>query len=577
MPKREIRSLRLAALAALYFTIALNPAFWRFVQAHLTVSGWGSLLFALSLPATLFLVFHCLFCLLVWPYLGKAVLTILLILSAAASHFMFRLNVVIDSEMIRNVFEARPHEVLEMATFGGAAWLALFGLAPAALLLGARVAYRPAWREAGTRLAHVLAAAALLAAIGAVFYKDYAIAARNHKTAGKLLNPFNYLSSAARLVRKIARRDAPFLVIDPDPAHVPFEDPHPTVIVVMVGETARAMNFSLNGYERETNPKLSRRDIVNFPRVSASGTATAFSLPCMFSHLPRARFDLDASYRSENLLDIVKKAGYEVLWLDNDGGSKGVADRVPAVDLMRDGDPKYRNGDTFFDEVLLVELEERLAGIERDTLIVLHMMGSHGPSYHRRYPDAFRVFTPACDTAEIESRPREEIVNTYDNTILYTDHVVSGAIDLLKRFPQYEAGLLFVSDHGESLGENGLYLHGFPYALAPREQIRVPMILWMSETMRREDRIDYEKLREAAPGLELSHDNLFHSLLGLTEIDSELYDPSLDLFGRFRTEELPRRAAPPFSSRPGGGAGDVAAFPGRAPFAKKEPGGRAEP
>jgi lipid A ethanolaminephosphotransferase len=132
-------------------------------------------------------------------------------------------------------------------------------------------------------------------------------------------------------------------------------------------------------------------------------------------------------------------------------------------------------------------------------------------------------------------------VNTYDNTILYTDHVISGVIDILKRFPRHEAGMFFVSDHGESLGENGLYLHGMPYSIAPIEQIHVPMVLWMSETMRREDYIDYEGLKNGAAEMELSHDNFFHSILGLVEIDTELYDPALDLFGKFRSKDLPNR------------------------------------
>ena len=491
------------------------------------------------MPVVLFLIFYVIFSLIVRPFAGKLILSLLLVATAAANYFMFKLNVIIDSEMIRNVFEARPHEVYEMVTTGGLLWVLFFGVAPAAFLLRLHIAYRSPLREIAVRSAHTVLCLAILVGLGLLFYKDYSSSARNNRQAGKLLTSFNYISSTRSYFRKLARQKRPFRIIDEDPVHKPFDDPYKTILVLMIGETARAMNFSLNGYERETNPKLSRQDIVNFPNVTASGTATAFSLPCMFSHLPREQFDVDAAHSSENLLDVMQKAGYDVLWLDNDGGSKGVSNRVETIDLMREGDPRYRNGDTFFDEILLDELEKKLANITGDSVIVLHMMGSHGPSYYRRYPEAFRVFTPTCDTAEIQSRPREEIVNTYDNTILYTDHVVSEAIDLLKRFPQFEAGLVYVSDHGESLGENGLYLHGLPYAFAPDEQIRVPMLLWMSETMQREDHVDYEKLKAAASTMELSHDNLFHSILGLVEIDTELYDPSLDWFGSFRTKQLP--------------------------------------
>lgn len=541
MLRRQLSSTWVAVAAAAYFAIVMNIAFWRFVLSLIEISSVGQVMFALSMPIVLFLVFYTIFSCLIWPYAGKVFLGALMIGSSVASYFMYRLNVIIDSEMIRNVFEAKPHEAFEMVTLGGIGWVLLFGIVPTIFLALVKIRYRPWRRELAVRCLQILASLSLLTILAFFFYKDYASAGRNNKMAGRFLNPFNYITSTRSYFRKQARKNRPFVVIDNDPEHVPFEDPYFTVLVIMVGETARAMNFSLNGYERETNPKLSRQDIVNFPNVKASGTATAFSLPCMFSHLPRDRFDIDSSYRSENLLDVLGKAGYDVLWLDNDGGSKGVSDRVPTIDLMKNGNPKYRNGDTFFDEVLLDGLEERIANITKDTVIVLHMMGSHGPSYYRRYPDAFRVFTPTCDTAEIQSCSREEIVNTYDNTILYTDHVVSEAIDILKRFPQHEAGLIFVSDHGESLGENGLYLHGIPYSLAPDEQTKVPMLLWMSETMRREDHVDYEKLKAAANGLELSHDYLFHSILGLVEIDTELYEPKLDLFKPYRTRKLPYR------------------------------------
>ncbi len=541
MPNREIRSTWLIAGIAAYFASAMNLAFWGFVRTHLELSDIGSYLFAASMPVILFIVFYAVFSIAFWPYAGKAITVALLLLSSAANYFMIKLNVIIDSEMIRNVFEAKPHEALEMVTLGGMGWVALFGVLPAAIVVFLKIVYRPLRWELALRGLHVLVCLLLLAGLVLYFYKDYASAGRNNRNAGRHLTPFNYIFSTKSYFRKLARQNRPFMVIDKAPEHVPFEDPYYTVLVLVIGETARAMNFSLNGYERNTNPKLSLQNIVNFPNVTASGTATAFSLPCIFSHLPRERFDIDSAYRSENLLDVMQKAGYDVLWLDNDGGSKGVSDRVPTINLMEEGNPQYRNGETFYDEVLLDGLDERLASITKDTVIVLHMMGSHGPSYYRRYPEEFRLFTPTCDTAEIQSHPQQEIVNTYDNTILYTDYVVSGAIDILKRFPHYEAGLIYVSDHGESLGENGMYLHGFPYALAPVEQTHVPMLLWMSETMQREDHVDYDKLKGAAETMTLSHDNLFHSILGLVEIDSELYDPSLDFFKPFRTKKLPYR------------------------------------
>ncbi|MDR1519648.1 MAG: phosphoethanolamine transferase domain-containing protein, partial [Planctomycetota bacterium] len=402
MVRRDFGSQWVVAACAAYFSTVLNVSFWRFVLSRLDFSKAGTAAFAMSMPVVLFLVFYVAFSLLVWPCVAKPLMAVLLVASSAACYFMFKLNDVIDSEMLRNVFEAKPHDAFEMVTVGGVLWVAFLGVVPAAAFFFVRIRYQAFHRELLKRIVYVAGSLFLLIVLAFVFFKDYAAAGRNNKLAGKFLNPFNYITSICSYLKKQARRDLPFVVIDETPEHVPYEDPHLTVIVLMIGETARAMNFSLNGYGRETNPKLSKQDIVNFPRVMASGTATAFSLPCMFSHLGRKDFDIDLSYRSENLLDIVQKSGYDVVWLDNQGSSKGVGDRVTTVDLMNEGNNKFRNGDTFFDEVLLDGLEERMANLKKDTVIVLHMMGSHGPSYYRRYPNEFRVFTPTCDTAEIQ-------------------------------------------------------------------------------------------------------------------------------------------------------------------------------
>jgi lipid A ethanolaminephosphotransferase len=166
-------------------------------------------------------------------------------------------------------------------------------------------------------------------------------------------------------------------------------------------------------------------------------------------------------------------------------------------------------------------------------------MGSHGPAYFKRYTEEFKKFTPTCDTADIQTCAKEQIINTYDNTILYTDYILSSIIDAAKKSSDYKIGVLYVSDHGESLGENNIYLHGFPYKLAPKEQKQIPMILWMSESMKKYSYIDYDCLKKEAFAKHYSHDNLFHSLIGLLEIKSKVYDKNEDLFNTCRTKELP--------------------------------------
>jgi lipid A ethanolaminephosphotransferase len=296
------------------------------------------------------------------------------------------------------------------------------------------------------------------------------------------------------------------------------------VMVIVVGETARSANFSLNGYSRETNPLLKKQNIINFTDATSAGTYTAFSVPAMFSHKTRRDFNVEQAKYTENLLDLLQKSGWNVIWKENNSGCKGVCKRITTIKI----DPKENlslcDGAVCYDEIALEGLENQIANTEGNIVIVLHIMGSHGPTYYKRYPEQFKIFTPTCDTAELQSCPKEYIINTYDNTIIYTDYVLNGIIEILKKFPNYETSMIYASDHGESLGENGIYLHGMPYSLAPDYQKKVPMIMWFSEN----NNIDTECMKNVALK-SASHDNLFHTILGLTETQSKTYNKELDL------------------------------------------------
>lgn len=356
----------------------------------------------------------------------------------------------------------------------------------------------------------------------------------------RLVIPHNYIYATIRYFQIEAQHRRPFTKLDKDAKHIPYPDEKKTVFVLVLGETARAQNFSLNGYERKTNPRLAKEDIVNFPHVTSAGTATAVSVPAIFSFVSRDDFNpTDARY-TENLLDLLQQTGYKVFWLENDNGCKGVCTRVPNKE-MDVKNKKFCDGLYCHDEIMLGELRDYLKNSKDDHLfIVLHTIGSHGPTYFRRYPKEFKKFTPTCDTEEIQTCTREQIVNTYDNTILYADHISASVIDILKEQPKWESGMMYVSDHGESLGENGVYLHGLPYAIAPETQTRVPMVIWMSNTMKKADHIDYACLKKKAAEGKFSHDNISHSLLTLMESQSKVYDPQLDIFDSCRTLPLPQ-------------------------------------
>ena len=536
----SIKSAWLIALLSAYSALALNTAFWKFMAARAPMEGAGGALFFLGVPVILFALGAVFFSLVVIPYLGKPAAVALLVVSAGADYVMGRYGISIDSDMIRNVFETDLREASDFVTTGMFLHVLAFGIVPAALVAVAKIKYLPFLKELRRRAAIVLAALCAAAALGMASYKEYASFGRNDRGARKLVVPFNFLYGTARYFQLEAQAKRRLEKLDEDARFVPFKDPYPTVIVLVLGETARAANFQLNGYGRPTNPLLSKQDIMNFPNMLSCGTSTAVSLPCMFSHLRRTWFNPADAKFTENLIDLVRQGGYDIVWLDNNSGCKGVCDRVPTESMLKNNNAKYCDGTYCMDEVLLDGFESRLAGVKRDTMIVMHMMGSHGPTYYRRYPDRFRKFVPTCDDADLGKCTRQEIINTYDNTILYTDFVLSSAIDSLKKFPRLESGLVYVSDHGESLGENNIYLHGFPYAFAPKEQIHVPMLIYMSDNMKLYDHIDYECAKKEAAANTYTHDNLFHTVLGIAEIASDKYDPALDLLDPCRTEPLPR-------------------------------------
>ena len=305
--------------------------------------------------------------------------------------------------------------------------------------------------------------------------------------------------------------------------------------MLVVGETARSQNFSLNGYARQTNPELAKRGVISFPDAVACGTSTEVSLPCMFSVFGRARYDEEKIQTHESVLHVLARAGVQVLWRDNQSGCKGICDGLPTEQLDHSKDPALCQGDQCFDEILLKGMDQVLRDKQGNLLVVMHQLGSHGPAYFKRYPAAFKQFTPACESDDLRLCKPEEIVNAYDNSLLYTDFFLGRVIDFLEQAQKtHDTAMLYVSDHGESLGEGGLYLHGMPYPIAPDVQTRVPFVLWMSQAFRTGFGVDEQCLRGRAKPQQASHDQLFHSLLGIFGVQTRAYEARLDLFAPCR-------------------------------------------
>ena len=522
---------RLLLVAAAFLCAFANLAFFRNVHAVLPPGPEG-LLQAAALAAVLACGTVLLLSLTCFRFTVKPVLIALFLVSAACAYFMDTYNVVIDRDMLVNAASTDAAETADLLTPRFFAYLALLWLVPSALVLAVRIRREPRRRAVLRRLALAGGSAALALLVMVSMSAFFASFIREHKPLRYYTNPLTPVWSAWRYASaRPERAPGPPEPVGAD-ARVAADFGDRELVVLVVGETARADHFSLNGYARETNPQLAREDVAFFSNVSACGTSTAISVPCMFALAPAADFDGEEITRRENLLDVLRHAGVNVLWRDNNSSSKHVADRVRTEDF-RSPERNPVCDDECRDEGMLAGLQDYVDGIEEgDILIVLHQMGSHGPAYYKRYPDEFRRFEPTCDTAQLDECTREEIVNSYDNTIVFTDHFLARVIDFLRANDgPFETVMLYMSDHGESLGEGGLYLHGMPAFLAPEAQTKVPMIVWFGPSYDDARIEDLRRLGDAP----LSHDNLFHTTLGIFEVDTDVRDPGLDLLERSRS------------------------------------------
>jgi lipid A ethanolaminephosphotransferase len=464
--------------------------------------------------------------------------TLLFIVAASSSYFTAEYGVIMNKDMLRNVLETDPAEVSDLVNVHLLAVIAVLGILPAALIW--RISMPTlTWRGQLRQRGRALSIAVLLC-IGCLFASsaDYAVFFRQHKPVRFTLAPFAPVTSLIELANHGDRRHVKGPLLNPAGQTQRLGAAHarPLVLFLVVGETARAANFSLSGYARPTNPELTTiKDLVYFNNASACATSTALSVPCMFSLLPRTGFNADDAGLFTNLVDALAAGGFDVEWRDNNAGCKGVCARVSTLRYAGRKDDALCSNAYCYYEVMLSVLSERLDHIDRDTLIVFHQIGSHGPAYAERYPPAFERFRPACRSNELQHCTQQEIVNAYDNTIAYTDHVLSKHIELLRKASNHlDSALLYASDHGGSLGEQGIYLHGLPYRFAPEVQTRVPMLMWTSIAYRQHTGLDIECLRTQA-STAFSHDHIYHTVLGAAGLRNQAYDPKLDILAACRS------------------------------------------
>ncbi|MED7668722.1 phosphoethanolamine--lipid A transferase [Pseudomonas moraviensis subsp. stanleyae] len=534
---KAVRPEWVTLFASAFLLLGFNLVLWQHLFEITAADGKG-IAMRVAFGVMIFAAFNIVLTLFAFRPLLKPLLTLLFLISAGVAYFMSQYGVMIDAGMLRNFAETNVTEVRDLLSLKLFAYILLLGVLPCLLLWKVPVNYRRWYRELFSKVIVTVASAAVIGIVALANYQGLSSLFRNHHETRLMLVPSNYIgASLGYLQEQVVSAQQPFIRIGEDAQRNPdlqFQ-PRKSLTVLVVGESARAQNFGILGYDRDTTPQLDKEaGLIAFTDVHSCGTETAVSVPCMFSNMGRKDYNASRAKNEEGLLDVLKRAGIDVIWRDNQSGCKGTCDRVTVQDVSKLQDPALCANSECRDEILLQGLQGFIDHLDKDTVLVLHQMGSHGPDYFKRYPKEYEHFTPVCESNALNNCSRESIVNGYDNTLVYTDHVLASLIDVLRsNQDKVDTAMLYLSDHGESLGEYNLFLHGTPYMLAPEQQKHVAMLAWFSDSYQKAYSVDTHCL-QMSRDKPLSQDNLFHSMLGLLEVRSSVYQPALDMFAGCR-------------------------------------------
>lgn len=486
---REVNLAYLIIVVALYLVATANIGFFKQVLAVYPFAD--NVGFIISITGLLFGLMWLLFQLLCYRPIAKPVLIIMLIMAAICGYFTDAYGTIFDSGMLVNSLQTDQAEAMGLMAPSFVIRLLLLGVLPAFIISKIRIKRLSIGHSIVQKAITLIMSVAIIAVCLLPFGDQYASFFRQHKIVRSYTNPITPIYSAIKLgtdyIDELRRPDTMTAHAVDAKRTITVGNVKPKLMVFVVGETVRADHIGLNGYKRDTMPLLAKQaDIYSFKHATSCGTSTAYSVPCMFSYANREDYDMDTAEYNENVLDTLHKQGVNVIWRDNNSSSKGVADRVTFEDYRTpDTNPNcdvecrdigMLNG---FDALVKSDKGVKSDTTPKDTLILLHQMGNHGPAYYKRYPKAFEEYKPVCMTNELSKCDDQSVINGYDNAIRYTDYFLDNIIETLKPYQQdYDVMMVYISDHGESLGENNIYLHGLPYGIAPNAQKQVPVIIW---------------------------------------------------------------------------------------------------
>lgn len=505
MFKKKIKLIYFAFIISFINLVLYYLPFYRFACENIDLKSLNGILLLFSLTILILVLNAFVFYILLYLFriVGKLILALFFNINAIALYFISTYKVIIDKTMIGNILNTNFEESSSFFSFTLVLYFLFLGVLPSIFLFKIKTLRA----KIKTFLLHTFVGLAFLVSFAYINSNNWLWIDKHSTTLGALTMPWSYVANTSRFFSHKSQENKKQILL-PDAT---IKDSTKSVIVLVIGESARSENFSLYGYEKNTNPLLSKLDNIYHYKAHSCATYTTAGVKCILEHK-------NSNKLYEVLPNYLYRNNIEVIWRTTNWGTPTI--KVKNYLERKDLEKLCEGKGCEYDEILLSGLKEQvLASKKNKILVILHTSTSHGPTYYKKYPEQFNVFTPVCKSVELAKCSQEELINAYDNTIVYTDYILATLIEELKQLKDYKTSMIFISDHGESLGENNLYMHGIPISIAPKEQFDIPFIVWVSDNTR--------GLKEKE---ELSQHHIFHSVLDFLSIDSPIYDEEMSVF-----------------------------------------------
>ncbi len=512
--KKEMSIVRFIFIVTIFNMLIYHIPFYSYAVSDFDAYSLSGVLTLASLTISLFVVMvFVLFLVSIVSVKVVKYFTLIMVLgNSIALYFMNTYSVILDRTMMGNVFNTNIGEAMSYYDPKIFVYFLFFGIIPAFFISKIKIIN-------SKRLYSLYYAFGILF-VGLFFLylnsTTWLWLDKRSKVMGGLSMPWSYMINPIRYKLKLLKKSKKQILL---PAAKLANDDK-IVVVLVIGEAARKVNFSLYGYKNKTNPLLEKQPVIVLKNSTSAATYTTASISSMLS------FDASTSSSYEPLPSYLQRYGVDVIWRAKNWGAPPLK-----VGLYQKGSDIDCKGEKCnYDEVLLEGLSELIKNSKSSKIfIVLHTSGSHGPTYYKKYPKKFEIFKPVCKSVDLKQCTNQELINAYDNTIVYTDYFLDKTIKILQKTKEIPSLMIYASDHGESLGEYGLYLHGAPYSIAPDVQKEIPFILWQSKSFLAKKEFNKPYVKEQSA---YGHENIFHTIMGAFDMQSTVYNNKLDILNQ---------------------------------------------